>query len=138
MVDQWTADDRAAAAGAMGLPALPMFMIPNMAAGLWTTAEDYARFLRFTRRAPTMFAPAVAIEGDLAWGLGIGLDRSNGGLVAWHWGANQGVANLAMMDVATGEALIVLTNGERGGDVYASAAKARFGSDFAALSWLRR
>jgi hypothetical protein len=44
-VDWWTLGEREKAAVALGKPAMPIFMTPNMAAGLWTTASDYARFL---------------------------------------------------------------------------------------------
>lgn len=58
---------------ALGKPALPLFMVPNMAAGLWTTAGDYARFLAHTRRYPALSTPTTPVKGTLDWGLGWGL-----------------------------------------------------------------
>ena len=136
-IEAWTQDDRVAAAKALGKPALPIFMTPNMAAGLWTTAGDYARFLRFARRYPAMNTPTVTVEGSLAWGLGWGLEQSGSGRFAWHWGANDGVANLFMLDLASGDGLVVLTNGAGGQRVYERAARVRFAREFDALTWLQ-
>jgi CubicO group peptidase (beta-lactamase class C family) len=136
-VETWTQDDRVAAAKALGKPALPVFMTPNMAAGLWTTAGDYARFLRFARRYPAMNTAAVKVEGSLAWGLGWGLEQSGSGRFAWHWGANDGVANLFVLDLASGDGLVVLTNGAGGQRVYERAARVRFAREFDALTWLQ-
>lgn len=136
-VEAWTQDDRIAAAKALGKPPLPVFMTPNMAAGLWTTAADYARFVRFARRYPAMNTPTVTVEGSLAWGLGWGLEQSGSSRFAWHWGANDGVANLFALDVASGDGLVVLTNGAGGQRVYERAARVRFGREFDALTWLQ-
>jgi CubicO group peptidase (beta-lactamase class C family) len=136
-VETWTQSDRSAAAKALGKPALPVFMIPNMAAGLWTTAGDYARFLRFARRYPAMNTPTVTVEGNLAWGLGWGLEQAGSGQFAWHWGANDGVANLFVLDLASGDGLVMLTNGAGGQRVYERAARVRFAREFDALTWLQ-
>ncbi|WP_445193904.1 serine hydrolase domain-containing protein [Sphingomonas sp. Tas61C01] len=136
-VEAWTQDDRVAAAKARGRSSLPVFMIPNMAAGLWTTAGDYARFLRFALRYPAMNMPTVTIEGDLSWGLGWGLEHSGSERFAWHWGANDGVANLFVLDLASGAGLVVLTNGAGGQRVYERAARVRFEREFDALTWLQ-
>jgi CubicO group peptidase (beta-lactamase class C family) len=136
-VETWTRSDQIAAAAALGKPPLPLFMTPNMAAGLWTTAGDYARFLRFARRYPAMDVPAVTVTGDLSWGLGWGLERSGGRRFAWHWGSNDGVANLSVLDLDRGTGLVVLTNGTSGQHVYARAARVRFAREFDALTWLQ-
>jgi CubicO group peptidase (beta-lactamase class C family) len=134
-VEAWSEAESAAAAAALGRPALPMFMIPNMAAGLWTTAQDYARFLRFARRYPALNTASVRVRGDLSWGLGWGLEEG-GGRFAWHWGSNSGVANLFLVDLASGAGLVVLTNGEGGRKVYERAARAHFRREFDAFAWL--
>jgi CubicO group peptidase (beta-lactamase class C family) len=136
-VETWTESDRVIAAKAIGKPALPIFMSPNMAAGLWTTAGDYARFLRFARRYPDMSRPTVKVEGNVAWGLGWGLEQSGSTRFAWHWGANDGVANLFVLDLNSGDGLVVLTNGAGGQRVYERAARVRFAREFDALTWLQ-
>jgi CubicO group peptidase (beta-lactamase class C family) len=136
-VEAWTQADRIAAAKALGKAGLPVFMTPNMAAGLWTTARDYARFLRFARRFPAMNTPTVTVEGSLAWGLGWGLEQSGSGRLAWHWGANDGVANFFVLDLASGDGLVVLTNGAGGQRVYERAARVWFGRELDAFTWLQ-
>ncbi len=136
-VEAWTQDDRTTMAKRLGKPALPIFMTPNMAAGLWTTAGDYARFLRYARRFPAMSTPTIGVEGSLIWGLGWGLEVTGTGRFAWHWGANDGVANLFMLDLDTGNALIVLTNGAGGQRVYERAARVHFKREFDAFTWLQ-
>ena len=136
-VDRWTLADREKAALALGKPALPLFMIPNMAAGLWTTAGDYARFLAFARRYPELSPPTTRVKGTLDWGLGWGLERGAGRRFAWHWGANDGVANLFVVDLASGVALVLLTNGDAGRKVYERAARTVFAREFDAFAWLQ-
>ncbi|EZP55795.1 serine hydrolase domain-containing protein [Sphingomonas sp. RIT328] len=136
-VERWTEADRVAAAQALGKPALPLFLIPNMAAGLWTTAGDYARFLRFARRFPAMNTPTVRVAGALSWGLGWGLEQAGARRFAWHWGQNDGVCNLFVTDLSAGTSLVVLTNGAGGQRVYGRAARVRFAREFDALTWLQ-
>ena len=136
-VDQWTLADREKATVALGKPAMPIFMTPNMAAGLWTTAGDYARFLAYARRYPALSTPTTRVKGTLDWGLGWGLERSTGRRFAWHWGANDGVANLFVADLASGAAVVVLTNGDAGSKVYERAARTVFAREFDAFAWLK-
>lgn len=136
-VESWTQSDWVEAAKALGKPALPIFMTPNMAAGLWTTAGDYARFLRFARRYPAMSTPTVKVAGDLTWGLGWGLEQAGSTRFAWHWGTNDGVANLFVLDLSSGKGLVVLTNGAGGQRVYERAARVWFAREFDALTWLQ-
>jgi CubicO group peptidase (beta-lactamase class C family) len=136
-VESWTEIDRAAMAKRLGKPALPIFMTPNLAAGLWTTAGDYARFLRHARRYPAMSTPTIGVEGSLTWGLGWGLEMATADTFAWHWGANDGVANLFALDLTTGNGLVVLTNGSGGQRVYERAARVHFRREFDAFTWLQ-
>lgn len=136
-VESWTQGERLAAAKAIDKPALPIFMTPNMAAGLWTTAGDYARFLRFARRYPAMNTPSIKVESNLSWGLGWGIEHSESTQYAWHWGANDGVANLLLLDLNSGDGLVVLTNGAGGQRVYERAARVHFQREFDALTWLQ-
>jgi CubicO group peptidase (beta-lactamase class C family) len=135
-VDRWTLGDREKAAVALGKPAMPLFMTPNMAAGLWTTASDYARFLAFARRYPALSIPTVRVKGTLDWGLGWGLERGGERRFAWHWGSNDGVADLFVVDLATGAAVVVLTNGDAGRKVYERVARTVFAREFDAFAWL--
>lgn len=137
LVESWTQVDRMETAKRQGRPALPVFMTPNMAAGLWTTAGDYARFLRYAQRFPAMNTPTIGVEGRLKWGLGWGLEMAATDRFAWHWGANDGVANLFVLDLDTGVALVVLTNGSGGQRVYERAARVHFRREFDAFTWLQ-
>lgn len=64
-------------------------------ASLYTTAEDYARFIIALMKgeglkdktAAEMIMPQINMkEKNNFWGLGIGLERTNKGLYFWHWG----------------------------------------------------
>ena len=136
-IDRWTLADREKASLALGKPALPLFMTPNMAAGLWTTVGDYAQFLAFARRYPALSTSTTRVEGTLDWGLGWGLEQGAGRCFAWHWGANDGAANLFVVDLASGVALVLLTNGDAGRKVYERAARTVFAREFDAFAWLK-
>ena len=112
-------------------PILPIYMVPNVAASLLTTARDYARFLAHVVAAPgpsglalganlreAMTAPQVRLNSALAWGLGWGLQDDEYGQTLWHWGANNGFRNFCLADADNRRALVVLTNSGNGPRVY--------------------
>ena len=97
--------------GAPDASARPPSRDRNPAAGMYTTIEDYARFVIAIRRGTglspalraQMLAPQVQVidgppesidtpaprrRADLAWGLGWGLETTTGGAAFWHWGDN--------------------------------------------------
>ena len=111
-------------------PVVPLYMVPNVACSLLTTASDYAKFLRrLVARPPAglplrpatleaMMRPQVEINSALSWGLGWGIQHDEFGQVLWHWGANNSFRNFVVADIANGRAVVVLTNGENGPRVY--------------------
>jgi CubicO group peptidase (beta-lactamase class C family) len=107
------------------------FATANAACSLYTTASDYARFLQaamaspflatwLTPQAPvlrdslTNLDPATepATRSDIAWGLGWGIELQTGR--AFHWGDQKGFKAFAMAAPDTGNAAVVLTNGDAG------------------------
>jgi CubicO group peptidase (beta-lactamase class C family) len=122
----------------------PDVAIVSAAASLHASLADYARFVVaclnpsgawITRDA--VRSPQIAIEHDLGWGLGWGLQRVGGRWWLWHWGNNQFVRHLVTADPASGRGVICLTNGERGAEVYEAATGAAVRAEQPALRWLR-
>jgi CubicO group peptidase (beta-lactamase class C family) len=128
-------------------PVLPVYMVPNVAASLLTTARDYARFLAHVVARPdgpealairpatreAMATPQVRINSALAWGLGWGLQDDEYGRTLWHWGANNGFRNFAVADPSNGRAIVVLTNSGNGPRVYERVIVALTGHDHPAF-----
>jgi CubicO group peptidase (beta-lactamase class C family) len=129
-------------------PVLPVYMVPNVAASLLTTARDYARFLSHLVAQPgaptgalalrpatrdAMMAPQVRINSALAWGLGWGLQEDEYGRTLWQWGANNGFRNFAVADPSKGRAIVVLTNSGNGPRVYERVIVALTGHDHPAF-----
>lgn len=102
-------------------PALPLVerrasFLP--AAGLRTTASDYARFLSHLIEVADrdaywsqMLAPQVRANTENDWGLGVGLQRGETETV-WHWGVNfPGYQALAIANRSTRDIVVILMNG---------------------------
>lgn len=138
--------------------ATPLPPAQNAAASLHTTVGDYAKFVQAALArwnlssdsaarwmTPLSFPPfpiqeAVKPDGTappgstLAWGLGWGLEDS--GRTFFHWGDTPGFRTFVLGSVADRAAVIVLTNGERGGKVAAEIAHASFPGEHESLRWL--
>jgi CubicO group peptidase (beta-lactamase class C family) len=133
-------------------PLLPVYMVPNVAASLLTTARDYARFLAQVVARPgsgggaasgaialepatreAMTTPQVRLNSALAWGLGWGLQEDEYGRTLWQWGANNGFRNFAVADPSNGRAIVVLTNSGNGPRVYERVIVALTGHDHPAF-----
>jgi CubicO group peptidase (beta-lactamase class C family) len=129
-------------------PVLPVYMVPNVAASLLTTARDYARFLTHVVARPdavpaalalrpatreAMTTPQVRINSALAWGLGWGVQEDEFGRTLWHWGANNGFRNFTVADPSNGRAIVVLTNSGNGPRVYERVIVALTGHDHPAF-----
>jgi len=89
-----------------------------LASSLDSTAPDLARFalellhptLVSEETRDRMFSPQVEVNDTIAWGLGIGIDRTDGHTTYWHWGSNPGFQSLFVIEPATGNGVVILTN----------------------------
>ena len=89
-----------------------------------TTAPDYAWFLIALINGvgldPATFAemvrPQVDVDesGGVAWGLGIGLERTGAGIRVWHWGDNGDTKAFFIGDPATGDGFVYFANSVNG------------------------
>lgn len=90
------------------------------ASSLYTSAPDYARFIGATLSDPQMISlimsspVSVQNSAGVFWGLGWGIQKSNSGTAIWHWGNNPGFRALAMADLQSRTAAVVLTASESG------------------------
>ena len=153
-VEEWRYEDAARVVPLVNpaWPVLPVYMVPNVAASLLTTARDYARFLAHLVAQPgssanvspgalalrpatreAMTTPQARINSALAWGLGWGLQEDEYGRTLWHWGANNGFRNFAVADPSNSRAIVVLTNSGNGPRVYERVIVALTGHDHPAF-----
>ena len=116
----------------------------DVATTLRTTAGDYARFLVEVLR-PTLLKPAavnrmlrpeVEVEKGIAWGLGWGLERTGGATCFWHWGETAGSRSFAVGCPQTGDAVVVLTDGENGLSAAEPIVGEAIGGAHPVFSWL--
>lgn len=136
------------------------FYTVHPAASLYTTAEDYAKFLGkcatddFIRK--NMFHPTVTslvdkdtkamdnkvpteVLNQLAWGVGIGLQRNpDGSFIAFHWGDNKTGRNLAAINLKTNEAVVCLTNSANGPAAFLAIAEPVVGDLSVTSQWLSK
>jgi CubicO group peptidase (beta-lactamase class C family) len=131
----------------------------NPAAGLRTTAVDYARFviavLRGTGLSPAAHAQMVTpqihvIEGgpgsidradprplrDVAWGLGWGIETTASGVTWFHWGDNDDTKAYVAAQPASGAALVVLANSGNGLSIVHELAGLALPGPHPGLAWL--
>jgi CubicO group peptidase (beta-lactamase class C family) len=113
-----------------GLLALVMIIQPSLplqerrasflpAAGLRTTANDYARFLTEIMApnhlsadlAEQMLTPHVEVNADQDWALGLSIQRGEHPVI-WHWGVNfPGYQAFALAWPDSGDGMVVIMNG---------------------------
>lgn len=135
-VTSWKYADYAAATREAGDTPLPNNMIPNAAASMVTTAEDYSKFLIAAIRNPEIRKEQIRIRPALGWGVGWGIERVRGREYLWQWGDNGGYKNFVVADTAAGDAVFVFTNGDSGAHVYDRLVTHATGHDHPALFWV--
>jgi len=145
------------------VPTRPPNRERNPAAGLYTTAADYARFViavwRGTGLSPAsraqMLTPQIQVidggpssgrnsierrdpkpRADLAWSLGWGLETTTGGTAFWHWGDNGDTKAFVVALEQPQVAVIVFANGANGLSIVREILAAALGIPQPAIDWL--
>jgi CubicO group peptidase (beta-lactamase class C family) len=131
----------------------------NAAASLRTTPSDYAKFVIAVMngtglKAATlrqMLTPQVWLdEGcvtclgrkvmkpstQLAWGLGVGLERTAQGDAFWHWGDNPGFKNFVIALPKQKAAVVILTNSDNGLGIIPEIVKETLDGNQPAFAWI--
>ncbi len=106
----------------------PELSYPSAAAGLYSTAVDFARFMieimaPFKRDAwhlsesslNEMLKPQSRVDGAVSWGLGWDLQHTRSGDAFWHWGNWTGLYQhfaMALRDKRKG--VVIMTNSGNG------------------------
>jgi CubicO group peptidase (beta-lactamase class C family) len=110
----------------------------NIAYSLTSTAPDLARFAIGVMRPETdadkaaaaqLTTPITSTPKGMKWGMGLGTYEDARGPINWQWGANPGYSGLLVLAPTRCEAIIVLTNGEKGAAVGRAVVKALWGVD---------
>ena len=121
-------------------PALPVAIAPNMAGSLWTTAVDYAKFLKRVladiTKHPGDFRPQIDVNWAVAWTRGWGVDRSFRAPALFHWGDGPGFKNFAWVQPQRKTYLVLLTNGDHGQALYSWVVRKLLTEDPASLNWI--
>ena len=112
----------------------------GVAYSLHTTASDFARFLEAmltdgNETAKAMLVPQIEISSKHAWSLGWGIERRPDGDWFWQWGDNKGFKHFVMGSRVQRRAVLVLTNGDKGANVYRSVVEAALGFRASALAF---
>ena len=125
---------------------------PMGAGTLYTTIEDYAKFLSAmlfmadsSKQTATsvqkllsddlekMLQPQIEIGNQLAWSLGWGLEEHESEWFFWQWGDNPGIKHFAVGSRTRKLAVVVFTNGQNGKSVYRPIIEAVLGVKLNAL-----
>lgn len=130
------------------------------ASTLNTTARDYALFvdaiLNRKGLSPStlheMETPQIALDPNcricikqeskelsknLFWGLGWGIQRTDGSIALWHWGDNGVFKAFVMADPAAKSGVVMFANGENALDIAKPIIDTAMDTDSLAFAWLK-
>lgn len=130
------------------------------ASTLNTTARDYALFvdaiLNGKGLSPStlheMETPQIALDPNcricikqeskelsknLFWGLGWGIQRTDGSIALWHWGDNGVFKAFVMADPAAKSGVVMFANGENALDIAKPIIDTAMDTDSLAFAWLK-
>lgn len=114
---------------------IEQFKQPNAGFSLYTTAQQYSRFLqalstgqglkpatasllmRAINPAQRCGRVATAADAHIDWGIGVGLVATDQGMAQWQWGDNTNFKGFFMSLPGKQESLVVLTNSAHGDEL---------------------
>ena len=115
---------------------------PNAAYSLYTTIEDYTRFLLNLMDQETLplhpgsFKEMIQVQNtfnqEVFWGLGWGIYKLKGNLL-WHWGDSGGFKAFVCLSLETKSGVLIFTNSFNGLQVCFDTASLVTGVDFAPI-----
>jgi CubicO group peptidase (beta-lactamase class C family) len=102
-----------------GSPRQLRFPYEIAASSLYTSANDYARFMAAVLNDEQLLSsitrdPRKLSAPHLSWGLGWGLEEQERPVSIWQWGSNPGFRSLAMANLQSRDAIVVLTSSDAG------------------------
>jgi len=119
---------------------VPRYSRPAATATLYTTIQDYSRFILHLLASATaqrahesavslMLNPTVPVEAasSLSWGLGLGLEKSGDDLFFFHRENSPGFQCFVIASRKTGNGIVVFTNSGNGLDAAADIVAATLG-----------
>ncbi|WP_162312584.1 serine hydrolase domain-containing protein [Pseudoxanthomonas yeongjuensis] len=131
-----------------------VFPKENTAWTLVTNAHDYNNFIQgglykgeglkpsthgmMLARSSNADDKSVPNPADpfIDWGLGVGIQSTEGRKLVWHWGDNPGFKAFFALDPATGESIVLFTNSENGPSTYKEVLELFMGEgEYPAVDW---
>lgn len=115
----------------------------NAASSLHSTAPDYARFLSAILEGRgleeetlrVMWTPQIDVDEGVFWGLGWGLQESDGRRAFWQWGDNGNFKAYAIGYPETKEGLVMFANSFYGQSIVGELLEDTFGGEHPAVKW---
>ena len=137
----------------------PESRYPSAAAGMYTTATDFAKFMieiiqpskkdqfHLSEQAINeMLRPQIKVEKsavtaqpakDISWGLGWGIEHTDNGDAFWHWGDWGVYRNFALAFKRQKIGVVILTNSFNGPKAYMEAVPEAIGGTHPAFDFLQ-
>jgi len=125
---------------------IPLFAVPNAAASLFSTAQEYAHFvmslinsderLKFSETLlKLMVTPRTKLNDEISWGLGWGICRVEEELNIWHWGNNGVYQSFVSAVPESRSGIVVLTNSANGLKVCKNVVEGVLRAEHPAFKW---
>jgi CubicO group peptidase (beta-lactamase class C family) len=109
---------------------------------LLTSGPDFTRFLSSLLSDTALLTQfqlqSVAVANSfpaLRWGTGIGIETTDQGRLLWQWGSNWVYRAYFAIDPATGDGLVVFTNGIRGYKIFEPLSSLLLGRPLQGVQW---
>jgi CubicO group peptidase (beta-lactamase class C family) len=79
----------------------------------------------------------IALDSQVSWGLGWGLQQDAARHAFWHWGDNFNYTAFALGIRQEGSGVVIMTNSNRGYDLFEPLCQEALGGEYPAIWWLK-